>query len=483
LKDNDSFKDFMIALREDVKGGAILEVKDRCLLRGIVRADEDPKIRRLAAQILGYANDYESLETILKAYLREETLYVRADYLKAISKMDYSPYIPRLKARLAEIEELDVTDDKKVHLLEEAKVLRELITKKEGVERHTFTGLKKEWEILLSTRPGMQQITYDQLQNIPRKKISLGVMVKATDIMPLWEIRTFDEMLFYMGRTVDMPLLVEILGLELKRLGVISFIRDTHKQRHPIGIRIAMPIHDALNKRGILQKRLGMELTNLSDGFLVNATTGYEVEIRLLNLANGGYHVFVKLFTIPKNRFHYRKETLPTSIKPTLAANLVRLAKPYMKEGAQIIDPFCGVGTMLIERRMQVRAGDTYGVDKYGKAIEMARINAQEVGPNIHFIHRDFNTFKHEYMFDELITNMPTQSKQVSRADVKACYEMLFRKARELLKIKGMMFVYGNEHGLMKQQLRLQHDFVLIREYLIDKRSDTHFYIIRYEER
>ena len=29
---------------------------------------------------------------------------------------------------------------------------------------------------------------------------------------------------------------------------------------------------------------------------------------------------------------------------------IVALAEPYLKENAQILDPFCGVGTMLIER-------------------------------------------------------------------------------------------------------------------------------------
>ena len=38
-----------------------------------------------------------------------------------------------------------------------------------------------------------------------------------------------------------------------------------------------------------------------------------------------------------------------------MAAGLLALAKPYLKEHAQILDPFCGVGTLLIERRFLVR--------------------------------------------------------------------------------------------------------------------------------
>lgn len=41
---------------------------------------------------------------------------------------------------------------------------------------------------------------------------------------------------------------------------------------------------------------------------------------------------------------------------PSLAALIMELAAPYLKENAQIIDPFCGVGTMLIERDIRVPA-------------------------------------------------------------------------------------------------------------------------------
>mgnify|MGYP002245200123 CR=1 FL=1 len=61
-------------------------------------------------------------------------------------------------------------------------------------------------------------------------------------------------------------------------------------------------------------------------------------------------HQFLKLYTIPMQRFSYRKNVVAASIHPSLAAMLVSLAKPYLKENAQILDPFCGVGTMLIER-------------------------------------------------------------------------------------------------------------------------------------
>ena len=37
-----------------------------------------------------------------------------------------------------------------------------------------------------------------------------------------------------------------------------------------------------------------------------------------------------------------------------------------LKENAQILDPFCGVGTMLIERDIRVPAREKYGIDIFG---------------------------------------------------------------------------------------------------------------------
>lgn len=78
------------------------------------------------------------------------------------------------------------------------------------------------------------------------------------------------------------------------------------------------------------------------------------------------------------------------SIHPSLAAMLVSLAKPYLKENAQILDPFCGVGTMLIERDIAQPAREKYGIDIFGPAIEGARENASLAGEKINFIHRDY---------------------------------------------------------------------------------------------
>ena len=81
---------------------------------------------------------------------------------------------------------------------------------------------------------------------------------------------------------------------------------------------------------------------------------------------------------------------MATSIHPAMAATLVKAAEPYLKEDAQILDPFCGVGTMLIERDIAVPAREKYGIDIFGDAIEKAKRNTALANCRVNYIQRDF---------------------------------------------------------------------------------------------
>ena len=113
----------------------------------------------------------------------------------------------------------------------------------------------------------------------------------------------------------------------------------------------------------------------------------------------------------------HRKNAVAVSIHPATAAMLVALAEPYLKENAQILDPFCGVGTMLIERDIRVLAREKYGIDIFGEAIRGARENASYAGEKINFINRDYFDFTHAYLFDEIITNMPVRERKSKGRD------------------------------------------------------------------
>lgn len=487
IRKEESLRENLMKLRDGIKQLDKLELdscskklkEEKDLFEKLVSHD-DPKVRRLSIQIMSLLMWQEELDLMVHTFLQEETLYVRADYLECIEKLDYESRIEDLKERFQELTKLQSKAEEKGHLAKERMKLHELIFKKDGTKRHSFVGLQEVREILLTTKKNFIDVTYNQIVGLPRKRTERGVMVKTMDVDALFNIRTFEELLFYLGEIkVEEPDAIEI-AKQLAATGVAQFLKSTHKEKHPMGIRIHLEENMDREKKGQFIRRIGIALMDECGGFIFNVTSGYEAEIRL-SKSKSGYHIYVKLFTMKRDRFAYRKEVVATSMKPYFAANLASLAKEYLKENAQILDPFCGVGTLLIERRMLVPAGDTYGIDIYGEAIKGARINSENVGPNIHYIQRDFRDFTHSYKFDEIITDMPTMTKSVGREEIKCCYELLFKKGREILKPGAVMIIYGNEHGFMKQQLRMNKDYQLLREFEIENRLDTHLYIIGFE--
>jgi 23S rRNA G2445 N2-methylase RlmL len=183
----------------------------------------------------------------------------------------------------------------------------------------------------------------------------------------------------------------------------------------------------------------------------------------------------VKCAAFADHRFDYRKNAISASIHPSTAALLMELAAPYLKEDAQIMDPFCGVGTMLIERDRRVPAREMYATDIFGEAIEKGRENAALAGARINFIHRDFFDFRHDYLFDEIITNMPVRGKK-TREEMDALYGNFFGKVLEIAQEEATVILYTNELGFVKKQLRLRKQFTLLQETcILDK---TGFYLL-----
>jgi 23S rRNA G2445 N2-methylase RlmL len=212
---------------------------------------------------------------------------------------------------------------------------------------------------------------------------------------------------------------------------------------------------------------------------LINSAGDYEVELRLIANKDGEFFPCVKLYTLKNSRFAYRKNAIAASIHPSAAALMMEIAEPYLKENAQIMDPFCGVGTMLIERQRKVPAKEIYGTDIFGEAVILGRENADLAGVRIHFINRDFMNFEHDYLFDEIVTNMPLRGKK-TKQEMDDFYGAFFRKSKEILKKDAVIIMYTNEMGFVKKHLRLNKEYKLMQETCMQMKNDFNLVIIKY---
>lgn len=499
-------------------------------------ADEDPKVRRNAAAILGKMESEDLLPILFDAYQKEETLFVRADYLRAMSEMDYRPVLPGLEERLAWLRSARMKPEEQKHLLEEQRVLQTMVLHFQKREPHTFTGWQEPLEIILVTNRCLREITARQISRGKLTMLAGGVRVQGACVNDLKDIRTYREMLFPVtvktdaakqdgktpaqaqaeaepdgktpaqtgaaGQDAKTPAPAQIRSGEpgRKTAGPHAAGGFSAERAQQIGASLARPIlelagrlHEgggeylfriewksalAPEKKGAFLRRISDAIEQASGGRLINSVSDYELEVRLLERKDGSFVPMLRLSTIPDTRFSYRREVVASSIAPSNAALTAELARPYLKEGAQVLDPFCGVGTMLIERDRTVKAGIMYGIDIYGEAVMKARVNTKRAGCSVYYINKDFFEFEHGYLFDEIITDLPQVTANHSRQQIRHLYWDFFAAAGRHLKPEAVLILYTTEPQLVLEALRDRAEYRIAEKYTVNEKNGTGVFII-----
>ena len=153
----------------------------------------------------------------------------------------------------------------------------------------------------------------------------------------------------------------------------------------------------------------------------------------------------------------------------------MELAKDYMKKGATVMDPFCGVGTMLIERHKNVPARHMYGTDTFAEAIDGGRNNAKMARVDINFINRDYFDFTLDHEVDEIITNVPVFRE---REEANSFYGRFFKKTEAILKKGGIIIMYSGEKNIIKKYLRLNENYKLLREFVFNEKEERYVFVL-----
>lgn len=446
---------------------------------------EDAKIRKNCALFMGDMEmDALFLRPLWEAYLAENQLFVKSAYLTAMSHMEYDLLLPKIKERLEDVLQIEITPENEKHIREEQKCLNSLILNKEGVKQHRFIGQNEMSDIILLTNRSHAQSVLMQLQenenlDTSRAKIfQAGIRIRTSQLDEILPIRTYQEILFIVPGMQTLPMDAKSSAEIVANSELLDFLKKRHKGDTPFYFRIELKSKMALDKKTKFAKSMAGEIEKQTKRQLINSTDHYEVELRLIESKSGIFNVLVKLHTITFDRFFYRKEVVAASIKPVNAALLVALAKKHMVSDAQVLDPFCGVGTMLIERQMQVKANTSYGIDIYNEAIKKAYINMEAAGQIIHFVNKDFFEFTHEYAFDEIFTNMPFATGHKGEDVIYDIYSRFFEKSKSLLRKGGTLILYTHNRELIPK-LAGKSGYQVIEKIPVMQKEGTDLFILR----
>ena len=492
-------------LREVVKDNNNKEVcrklvlENELILENLLES-EDAKTRKNAALLIGDLQLTSMQMALWTAYEKEETLFVRSSYLIAMQKMDMTAFLKPVKARLQNLSEIEVEESSQKHIREEMQELNKLIISIEGIRKHKFTGWQKVSEIILLANRRHLETVFAEIKQLPdistfdAKLMNAGIRLKTAALDQLMEVRTWQEMLFLVPGMKTCERDPEKAAEIVAGSKLIEFLEERHKGEAPFYFRVEVKMQTssglggknskneqekhALGEKQKFIKKFVSVLEEKSQHKLMNSTSDYEIEFRLVENKDGKFNVMVKLYTMEDSRFDYRKEVVASSIRPVNAALLVQLAKEYMIEDARVLDPFCGVGTMLIERQKKIAADTSYGLDIYEEAIEKARRNTENAEQLIHYINRDCFTFTHEYLFDEIFTNMPFVQGRKTPLEIYEIYEKFFETARKLVRSGGIIVLYTHDKAYV-DKLSLKTGFNILKKCQINVKEDTWLYVFK----
>lgn len=486
LKENRDVRQNLSCLRQEIREkGKLKEL--RCLIEGeedrliALLLSEDAKTRKNAALLMGDLANQAFLKPVYQAYLNEEKRFVKSSYLAAMGRFSCEEYLDEMKAHLEQLKNTEVTEENRKHVMEEMRELSNLVVGLEGVNEHIFTGYDRGYDIILLTNRNHPEVTKRELSLLDPgariKTIGAGVRARVTHLNWLNYIRTWHELLFMvkgMGACTMDPLdAAEVIVSS----GLLSFLGSCHDGGEPWFFRVELKSRRTQAERSLFVKNLSGQIERLSGRKLINTATEYELELRLIENKEGNCNLLLKLYTLKDERFIYRREVIPSGIRPVNAALTAALAAEFMKEGALVLDPFCGTGAMLIERNRAVRACSSYGVDVLGEAVLKARKNTKAAGMTAHYINRDFFQFRHDCLFDEVITDMPFVMGRLGEEDVYEIYRSFFGRVGGLLREDAVVILYTRNRGFVRP-LAAQAGFVILREYEISKMEGTYVMIL-----
>jgi len=453
----------------------------------------DPKVRKNVCGVIGELGDPSYLEALYAAYDAEDKLFVRYSYVLAIGNCGSAIDAEKLKKMFENVvmNEKACKEDNSLittskHINEEKLALTRAIDKLSPPVRHEFKGFKEfdnAVPMILTVMNYQYQHTLKELEekSIDGRLVDEGILIYENDIDKIYTCRTFYELLFPIDECENLEFDYKVIASAIIDANVVDFLNQCHEgdSNSPFWYRVEFKTMDANRERSEFVKNLSRELDELSCGNLKNSPSSYEVEVRIVE-RNNLCSVFIKLYSFVDSRFDYRRNEIATSINPVTAAIVMKAIQKWIKPNASVIDPFCGTGTMLIERSKLEKVQSLTGVDIYRTAISAATINSKLANANIELIDEDILEFSTNYLFDELITNMPFDNKSTTHNKYAELYSSFVNKIPSIVRPGGMAFVYTIEKQLFREVLMDNEELELLQEIKIESgRLTPHVFVLK----
>lgn len=186
-----------------------------------------------------------------------------------------------------------------------------------------------------------------------------------------------------------------------------------------------------------------------------------------------GSHLLIGLRLSDRSMRHrYKKKVeLPASLRPSVAAALVRLTTPQPDD--VFLDPMCGSGTILLER---MHAGPYTKI--LGGDIDEARVDAarQNLPQNRKGRKKNLISVRQwdaqslpleDQTINKVATNLPFGKQIGSRQNLETLYTALLNELTRVVVPDGRIVLLSSEYDLIKQLMRSQPKLEILSGYSV----------------
>ncbi len=182
-------------------------------------------------------------------------------------------------------------------------------------------------------------------------------------------------------------------------------------------------------------------------------------------LGGGDVLIGLRLSDASMRHRSYKREHLPASLRPTVAAAMSWLAHPTPED--IVLDPFCGAGTILIERALLAPVSRVIGGDMRDEAIAMARRNARAADVAVSWHVWDAQALPLEdASVTRVITNLPFGKQIGTREGNEHLYTAVMRQCSRVLQADGVLVALTSEDRLWDRIIR-EHGWKIVKKVVL----------------
>ncbi|MBR3890738.1 MAG: methyltransferase [Bacilli bacterium] len=438
--------------------------------------DEDSKTRKNTYSFMGNFLDKDYVIDLIKLLKKEETNYCISTLVLCLGNYNIknieeilNKYMEYLYKKYKEGDLLEV------HYNEILTSINKVLNKTSSVINHKFNKLDREVDIYLTCMKPLLNACYTKIKSLVNnaRKLEDGVLVTSDEMHRIYKIRCFYEALISMN---GFNVKNEDMLSNIKNFLDSKLLENSHTGEGEFTYRIEYVTtknkQEKINMYNLVNEYIK---SNFGEKYLNNASV-YEFEIRIIDKGDK-CDIFYKLCTFKDSRYDYRIKDLPASINPSSANMMLEEIKQYLKEGAEVLDPFCGTSTMLIERSYLSKCNLT-GVDIDSKAIEYSKINSSKANININLVNKDI--LNHEGFYDEIISNMPYGNRVSNHKENEILYKGFIKKVSSMLNDNGVAILLTTELSLLKKVIKDNKKLKIVKDIYTETGGLTpHLFVIK----